>query len=654
MVGKTVRVQCRSYKKMANLLRVRNLIIIKEPDNHKIVRQGRTLGYVKRLLHAIAAALIVIGLSFIAPSAHAASDTITRFDVHAVVDKDGVFTVTQTIDMAFAYSGHGIYAWYITRQGYDDTQDRRINYTNFKVSSPTGAPTWMETSTGDKHISLRIGDPDRSVTGTQTYVITYTASGIVNPHVIQSGMDEIYWNVVGTAWEVPIENISITIESPSDVQQTICYTGSDYKAPCTNHTAEGRVASFHQDSLNPGQGFAVVGGWPVGSFPGATLDLVPSSQNPFDLASGGAKAAGGAGVLSVIAGFLLTRINKRGRDEQFANVTPGMVPVTGDKVEIKYEEVKDAAVQFQPPQGIPPRLVSAVVREGTSDDDITATIIDLAVRGYLHFEQGEGSDFTIRRTSLEPHGLTAVEQRIYDGLFSLGPVVTRATMSSQGFYSTYQSFQSLTSKEFNAQGWYKSSPRAVVSAWRIGGLLIALMGGAGAVFVGGQFARNGLLGVGWMAIPFILLGLGMMALAKRMPVRTAVGSAVAIQSFGFKKYLETAEAKQIKWEEGQDIFSQYLPYAIGFGCADRWAKIFEELVAMGAPVPHPIWYTGYGRMPIWMSINNSVGSIESTFGESLREHVAAQAQATGGSSGGSGFSGGGFGGGVGGGGGGSW
>jgi uncharacterized membrane protein len=138
----------------------------------------------------------------------------------------------------------------------------------------------------------------------------------------------------------------------------------------------------------------------------------------------------------------------------------------------------------------------------------------------------------------------------------------------------------------------------------------------------------------------------MMILAKRMPVRTPIGSAIAIQSLGFKKYLETAEADQIRWEEGQDIFSQYLPYAIAYGCADRWANTFEQLVARGAPVPQPSWYSGYGYSPSWGAITSSVSNINSSFYESVRS-------ATAGSSGGSGFSGGG-GGGSGGGGGGSW
>ena len=59
----------------------------------------------------------------------------------------------------------------------------------------------------------------------------------------------------------------------------------------------------------------------------------------------------------------------------------------------------------------------------------------------------------------------------------------------------------------------------------------------------------------------------------------------------------TAEADQLKFEEGGDIFSKYLPWAIIFELADRWAKICGDLVAMGRlPNETPYWYIGNYQM----------------------------------------------------------
>lgn len=609
----------------------------------------------KRVVLATVALIIVAAPGLIATQAQAdPGDRITRFDVVATADKNGTLQVTQTIDVAFASYGHGPYVYFITRQGYNDKHDRLITYSNIKVMSPTRAPTNTKTTRTGDYMEIRIGDPDTTVRGTQTYVITYTVTGIVNQDVATPGMDnmdQIYWNVIGTGWQIPLGNISVTINTPSDVLATTCYTGRDYTAPCDEHRSSGATATYTKDLLQPGEGMAVVGGWPVGTYPGAKLNLVSTSQNPFDLVNGGAVPAGFAAALAALSGWLLTRLNKRGRDEQYANVTPGMVPVAGDNVEIKREEVRDAPVEYAPPRGIPPRLVGAVAREGTANQDVTASIIDLAVRGYVLMQQGERNSFSLTRTAQSPDTLIPVDRQIYDQLFGSSSYISSQDMADKDFYASYTAIQAMIKKEFDAQKWYRKNPGSVVAAYLAGGLVIAALGGVISILVGPGLAQAGMLGIGWLGLPFVILGVGVMILSRRMPVRTPLGSAVAIQALGFKKYLETAEADQIKWEEGQDIFSQYLPYAISFGCADRWAKVFEDLAARGAPVPEPTWYTGYAYgYPVWGSITHSVNNIGSSFASSVSAHAAA----TGGSGGGSGFSGGGFGGGVGGGGGGTW
>ena len=79
----------------------------------------------------------------------------------------------------------------------------------------------------------------------------------------------------------------------------------------------------------------------------------------------------------------------------------------------------------------------------------------------------------------------------------------------------------------------------------------------------------------------IIITVAVIRFKLRRGQRTAEGRAVCDQVEGFKTYLATAEADQLKFEEGEDIFSKYLPWAIIFELADRWAKICADLVAMG-------------------------------------------------------------------------
>ena len=52
------------------------------------------------------------------------------------------------------------------------------------------------------------------------------------------------------------------------------------------------------------------------------------------------------------------------------------------------------------------------------------------------------------------------------------------------------------------------------------------------------------------------------------------GNDFIVQAKGFRDYIRTAEANQLRFEEGADIFSRYLPYAIVFHATEKWARAF--------------------------------------------------------------------------------
>jgi uncharacterized membrane protein len=153
-----------------------------------------------------------------------------------------------------------------------------------------------------------------------------------------------------------------------------------------------------------------------------------------------------------------------------------------------------------------------------------------------------------------------------------------------------------------------------------------------------------------VAVALLPVGFAVLAASRRMPARTARGSAVLVQAKGFRDYIRTAEANQLRFEEGADIFSRYRPYAIVFGEADRWVRVFGPLAdGEAVSLAHsaaPFWYSGPNG---WDSSHFSDSL--SGFTSSVSSTIAAS---TASSSGGSGFSGGSSGGGGGGGGGGSW
>jgi uncharacterized membrane protein YgcG len=191
-----------------------------------------------------------------------------------------------------------------------------------------------------------------------------------------------------------------------------------------------------------------------------------------------------------------------------------------------------------------------------------------------------------------------------------------------------------------SQGWYRQSP-ATTRAAAVTLAIVLLLASAGITVLLATTTHLGLIGVGLVVAAVVLL-----IAAPRFPARTGRGSAALARVQGFRLYVATAEAEQIRFQEREQIFSEYLPYAVVFGLAERWAGIFSDIGAVRPDGGGGLyWYTGPpGWNMAWFV--GSVSAFTSTTGSSLSSTPAA--------SGSSGFSGGFSGGGAGGGGGGSW
>jgi uncharacterized membrane protein len=196
------------------------------------------------------------------------------------------------------------------------------------------------------------------------------------------------------------------------------------------------------------------------------------------------------------------------------------------------------------------------------------------------------------------------------------------------------------------RGWFRGNPRKVRTKWYLAGSALTLVA-IGLTVALATFTHWGLVGLAALVVGVVVL-----VVARTAPARTADGTAVLAQTLGFRQYLATAEAEQLKFEEGEDLFSRYLPLAIVFGLTERWASVFARLAAQGRAVAEPNWYfgPGYQAGAFWLG-TNSFGHAMESFSAIATQSISAP---TPGSSGSSGFSGGFSGGGVGGGGGGGW
>ena len=635
---------------------------------------------------ALAALGLILGFAVAqvqaAASAQAAGgERILTFAADYNLAPDGSMGVTETLVWQFGPGEHhGIKRNITVRQGVSSPPGKYRLYemSDVVVSSPTGANSEVYVSDLGADEVIRIGSPTQPFQGEQqqTYVLKYRLAHVANGFPDHA---ELYWNVTGGRFDIPVDSVKVSVHGPAAVTNALCFKGADRSAaPCA--ASAGQIATYSATGLGPREQVTIVASFPASAITDTAPDL-RDGDTGFSGAEPGSSVSpsvakalslvgyGGGLAFPVLAAALMgTLVWKRGRDEQYAGLTPGLTPVEGAPGPVTHGQEGPVAVQFAPPKGVRPGLVGTIIDEEANTIDVSATVVDLAVRGYLTIEEVESGGLFKRAdwqlTKLVPPAqaepLLPYEETLFAGIFAESNPVLLSGLKNK-FHTTLTTAQSQMYAEVTRMGWFRKSPEKARRGWTALGMLVMGAGLASGWFLGIQSSQIDQVGGVTFVIPSgIVLAVGLLLaggiiylLGKRMAAKTAAGSAVLAQSLGFKQYLVTAEARQIRFEEAQDIFSRYLPFAIVFGVADRWAGTFSEVAeaatAAGQSIGMPGWYIfagggGFGNF----------GGIASGM-DSFSTMASGTFTSTPGSSGGSGFGGGGFsGGGGGGGGGGSW
>jgi hypothetical protein len=607
-------------------------------------------GAVKVIRTAGALAVLATGTLLVAaprPALAAPAESITSYAVRLDVLADGRLSVTETILYDFGGNEkHGILRRIPDRFHYDSDSDRLYPIETVSVTKD-GAGEPVDVSSSGNEAVLKIGDPHKTVHGSHTYVIRYTVPGAINGF---NDHMELYWNVVGNEWPVPIADASATVTGPAGVQRVTCFAGPrGTSRPCGQSNVDGNTATFHQSRLSPGDSLTAVVAFPVGSI----ADTGPILVRRRSLASGFQPTPLPVGVGLAIAligtAVALTIAYRVGRDRYYVGQLPGLTPGPGEPAVQRRKPLFGAppvSVEFVPPDKVRPGQVGTIVDEKADVVDVTATILDFAVRRHLHITEVRAagakkpSDWRLDKLTDGDPKFLPYERNLFRALFADRNSVTLSKLKNT-FADDLRKVRRQLYADMVSQGWYRQSP-ATTRAAAVTLAIVLLLASAGITVLLATTTHLGLIGVGLVVAAVVLL-----IAAPRFPARTGKGSAALARIQGFRLYVATAEAEQIRFQEREQIFSEYLPYAVVFGLAERWAGIFKDI---GTVQPDGggglYWYTGPPGWNIgWFA--GSVSAFTSTAGSSLSSTPPS-------ASGASGFSGGFSGGGAGGGGGGSW
>lgn len=613
------------------------------------------LGRAGRLLLALFAVLAVVVPGLAAP-AHAATDEVDSYAIDYVVNTDGTVDVTEEIVYRFGTTGrHGIERYLLIREpeaGDEDT-DIAYEYTDIDVASPDAPDQFVTTiESGDaprtEYLRIRVGDPSLTVPGpTATYVLTYTVTGALRS---QESYDEFYWDATGFEWSATLRNVDISVAVPEGATDQACYVGTPQSTrPCDSSAITNGVMTARQGTVQPGEGVTVAAQIRSGLVTGNTPQLVPSEQAEQQrqlVTAGGLTAASAAA--STVVGAMLVRSR---RDRRYLDLPPGVLPPRGQEGRVgPTRRDIEVPVAFSPP---PISVAEAgLLMDGKLEPrETAATLVDMAVHGVFKVSGDQRSGYTV--TLVDAYAVRAPHEAVLvQTLFPRLRPGTSVHLGTAGeMTAAHDSMAASVRRQVSQQGWFTrvpgGGPAVHVSGFSRGGFgLFAML----AVLLGSGLLRNFVLLL--PLVPIVVVALVVRNRLKRGQ-RTALGRALTDQGEGFREYLATAEADQIRFEEGEDIFSKYLPWAISFGLADRWAEICQQLVESGRiPEVHPDWFYGpfYLNAFSWYAFTDAVGSTVAPPAPDL------SGAGTGFGSGGSAFGGGGgfAGGGGGGGGGGSW
>jgi len=402
---------------------------------------------------------------------------------------------------------------------------------------------------------------------TRTITVEYDISGALRAY---QGADQFFWSPLAGKRDFGVEVSRVTVTLPPDVRILDTYVPSNW-----TKTEEGSTVIFNSGQYMGGDELIEIG---VNIPHNPTLAVAPWQVGYDRLMAASPAISLGASALAILAGiggmfWIFLQYSAKGRDPQVAAVPEYLT---------------------EPPSNQSPGVVGTLLDESADIQDIIATLMDLAQRGYVVIEQIEktglgalfgGQDFVFHRTEKLGNDLRAYEQQVLSAVFAGRDERAMSDMKNK-FYTEVPALKAALYREVVSVGYFAQSPDVTRTRWTGLGLGLMILGGALAVFIlvalKGRFPYERFL-----ALPFIALaivGLFAAIMGRSMVAKTASGALETAKWRAFKTYLANIK-KYTSVDTASQQFSQYIGYAVAFGLEKQWIKSFS-----GSLTSMPGWY----------------------------------------------------------------
>lgn len=567
------------------------------------------------------AAMCALAMSAGAAAVHAQGRSLEIRDMHAriVVTRAGDVSVTERFVVHFDGTWNGIYrsipVEYTGPAGLNYTLRLRIE----SVTDEAGTPLRHEVERAGDSRRIKMWVPGAS-DATRTIVLTYRAENALR---FFEEHDELYWNVTGAEWDFPIQRVTAEVILPEDVTglRTTAFEGAHGSTESAAIEQTGSIVTVRgTEPLGFRRDMTLAVAWN----PGVITRPTATQKAAAVFASNSVLFAP---VLAFVIMFAAWR--RFGRDPE-----PGSV-----------------FVRYEPPPALTPAEAGTLIDDRADVRDITATLVDLAVRGFVRIDEQKkeqlfglinSRDYEItllhpeQWPQLKPHEralLQALSVHSHDDRVLLSELKNE-------FYKHLPEIRKHLTRSLVDGGFYVRNPTIVRGAW----LVIAVLAGMGVMLAAGVAAARFHISPVAASLAAVATGLVVAVFGWLMPRRTPDGARMHTWLRGFEEFLGRVEKDRLeRLVESPAVFEKFLPYAMAFGVESNWARAFEGLATQP-----PTWYhTNDGRA---FRPNLFVADL----GRMSTAASSAMTSAPRSSSGSSGFSGGSSGGGFGGGGGGGF
>lgn len=589
----------------------------------------------KRVLLFLAATLSLFVASIVIAqpaSANVNNFTITSYDIHFELAKNSenhsTLRTTETITANFpnANQNRGLERS-IPKKYNGHSTGVRIN----SVTDTTGNTLQYSLRTDDNdNLIVRIGNPSVYVTGSHTYVITYSQQDVTR-FFRDTDRDEWYWDTNGVDWRVPINNLTVTASINPELAgaregDPACYIGAYKTSARCSISQVGEEYTATATRLAAGENVSLALGFAKGTFTHYTPSL--------------GEIIGKIWQIALVVGLVLGGIG-------FI-----ILSVRQSNLSVRKSEWNPIAPEYTPPQDV--SVLTAAYHTNKNHLAFSAQIVDWAVRRVIHIYELPAKGWPIKgRNSYEIEVLTDVntlseeEREIMHDMFNDFPVVgTKLALNTLKKDTAYAArlidntakLKKLTEETY---GLKEKAPEHAkgIARWGVAYLVVGIVTFSPILIA--------------MAVYFMLQP----RFFKRFSDK---GLALYRYILGLDMYIKAAEADRLAMLQGPDtaqkigvaintedaaqlvkLYERVLPYAILFNRETEWSKQLEQYYQVTESQPQ--WYAG-------QSAFNAVafGAALSTMSSSMSGYTPSSSSGSGGSGGG-GFSGGGGGGGGGGG-----